>query len=43
MKNAEWKWKDERIEKVVEFKYLGYTLQSNGGQEAQVRERVRER
>lgn len=41
MKNAEWKWKDERIEEVVEFEYLGYTLQSDGGQEAQVRERVR--
>lgn len=41
MKNAEWKWKDERIEEVVEFEYLGYTLQSDGEQEAQVRERIR--
>lgn len=30
MKNAEWKWKDERIEEVVEFEYLGYTLKVMG-------------
>jgi len=30
----------KRIEEVKEFKYLGYTLQRNGGQEAHVRERI---
>jgi len=29
------------IEEVREFKYLGYILQRNGGQKAQVRERVK--
>jgi len=29
------------IEEVREFKYLGYVLQRNGGQEAQVRDRIK--
>lgn len=37
----EMEWK--RIEEVKEFKYLGYTVRSNGSQKAQVRERVRKR
>ncbi|XP_071577651.1 uncharacterized protein [Temnothorax nylanderi] len=36
-----WRWKEKKIEQVKEMKYLGYTQQRNGGQEAQVRERVR--
>ncbi|XP_011883922.1 PREDICTED: golgin subfamily A member 6-like protein 22, partial [Vollenhovia emeryi] len=40
-KEIDWRWKGERIEEVKEFGYLGYKLQRNGGQEAQVRERVR--
>ena len=34
-------WKGERLEEVKEMKYLGYVLQRNGGQEAQVRDRIR--
>lgn len=34
-----WKWKGRRIEEVREFKYLGYKLQRNEGQEAHVRDR----
>lgn len=34
-----WRWKGKRIEEVREFKYLGYVLQKNGGQEAQIRDR----
>jgi len=33
--------KRKRIEKVKEFKYLEYTLQRNGDQEAHVKDRVR--
>ena len=28
-KKGEWKWKDQEIEEVVEFKYLGYTFKYN--------------
>lgn len=41
MKKVEWRWKGKRIEEVKEFAYLGYKLQRNGGQEAQVKDRVR--
>lgn len=34
-------WKGRKIEEVKEFKYLGYVLQKNGRQEAQVRDRIR--
>ena len=37
----DWRWKGKRIEEVKEFKYLGYVFKRNGGQEAQVRDRVR--
>jgi hypothetical protein len=37
----EWRWKGKRIEEVKEFTYLGYRLQRNGGQEAQVKERIK--
>jgi len=36
-----WRWKGKVIEEVKEFRYLGYVLQRNGGQEAQIRDRVR--
>lgn len=32
-----WRWWGKVIEKVREFKYLGYVMQRNGGQEAHVR------
>ena len=28
-KKGEWKWKDQEIEEVTEFKYLGYTFKYN--------------
>lgn len=40
-KKIEWCWKGEIIEEVKEFKYLGYVMMRNGGQEAHVRDRVR--
>lgn len=36
-----WMWRGREIEKVDEFKYLGYVFRRNGGQEGQVRDRVR--
>lgn len=36
-----WKWKEREIEEVRRFKYLGYVIMANEGQEAQVKERVR--
>lgn len=41
MRKMDWKWRGRVIEVVREFKYLGYTLQKNGGQEAHIKERVR--
>lgn len=41
IKKVDWRWKGRKLEEVKEFKYLGYTLQKNGGQEAHVRERGR--
>jgi len=40
-KKIDWRWKGKRIEEVKEYRYLGYILQRNGGQEAQVRDRGR--
>jgi len=31
-------WKGKRIEEVSEFKYLGYVLKKNGGNDGQIRE-----
>lgn len=36
-----WWWKGKRIEEVREYSYLGYVLQKNDGQEAQIKDRVR--
>lgn len=36
-----WRWKGKIEEKIQEFKYLGYVMQRNGGQKAQVRDRMR--
>jgi len=38
-KKREWRWMGKRIEEAKEVKYLGYVLQRNGGQKAQVRDR----
>lgn len=38
---VKWRWKRKEIEKVKEYKYLGYTLQSNGGQEAHIEKKVK--
>lgn len=35
------RWKENKLEEVKEYKYLGYTLQRNGRQEARVNERKR--
>ncbi|XP_032685325.1 uncharacterized protein LOC116850785 [Odontomachus brunneus] len=36
-----WRWKEKVIEEVKEFSYLGYVVQSNEGQKAYVKERMR--
>lgn len=36
-----WRWKRNEIEVVKEYKYLGYTLQANGGQEAHMKGRMK--
>lgn len=41
LSKREWRWKGRKIEEVKKFTYLGYRLQRNGGQEAQVRERIK--
>jgi len=38
-RKKEWNWKGRKIEEAKEIKYLGYVLQKNGGQEAQVKDR----
>lgn len=40
MSRVRWLWKGKELKEVKEYKYLGYKLQRNGGQEAQVRNRV---
>ncbi|KAL6420236.1 hypothetical protein ACFW04_014606 [Cataglyphis niger] len=40
-RNVNWRWKGKVIEEVKEFAYLGYVMQRNGGQEAQIRDRLR--
>jgi hypothetical protein len=37
----EWKWEENKIERVSEFKYLGYTFNERATDKAQVREVVR--
>lgn len=41
MTKKDWRWKGKKIEEVREFTYLGYRMQRNGGQEAQVREKIK--
>jgi len=43
MGKVSWRWKGREIEEMREIKYLGYTVQRNGGQEVQVRDRQGER
>jgi hypothetical protein len=38
---SEWKWEESKIERVSEFKYLGYTFNERATVRAQVREVVR--
>ena len=40
-KATNWWWKEERIEEVKEVKYLGYVFKRNGGQEGQIKDRVK--
>lgn len=40
MSKVNWWWKGKKIEEVKEFKYLGYTVQRNEGQERHIKERV---
>lgn len=40
-KKIRWRWEGKEVEEVRKYKYLGYVFQSNGGQERQVRERVK--
>lgn len=41
MKKREWRWRGKKMEEVKEFRYLGYMLQRNGGQEAHIKERIK--
>jgi len=41
MRKREWWWKGKEIKEVKEFRYLGYMFQKNGGQEAQIRDRIK--
>ncbi len=36
-RNEQWRWKGQQIETVKEFKYLGYTFQTNNGRAAHLR------
>lgn len=35
-----WRWKGKKLEEVKQFKYLGYTFQRSGGQEAHIKEKT---
>jgi len=37
-RRTKWRWKGKRIEEVIEFKYLGYVIKKNGGDDGQIRE-----
>ena len=37
-KKGEWKWKDQEIERVREFKYLGYTFKYNNKNDAHIQD-----
>jgi hypothetical protein len=41
IEKRDWRWKGRKLEEVKEFRYLGYTLQRNRGQEEHVRERIK--
>lgn len=41
MRKIDCRWKEKKIEEVKEYKYLGYVVQRNEGQEAQVEDRVK--
>lgn len=37
-KKEEWSWKEQSLETVKKFKYLGYNFQKNGGRDAHIKE-----
>jgi len=39
-KKVDWLWKRKSIEEVRKYKYLGYVIQRNGKQKAQIRDKV---
>lgn len=41
MERRVWRWEEKIIKKVKKFKYLGYVIQRNGEQEAQIRDKVK--
>ncbi|KAL6420867.1 hypothetical protein ACFW04_014383 [Cataglyphis niger] len=40
-RNVSWRWQGKVIEEAKEFTYLGYVMQKNGGQDAQIRDKLR--
>ncbi|XP_025154445.1 uncharacterized protein LOC105180639 [Harpegnathos saltator] len=40
-KEMDWRWKGKRVEEVKEYKYLGYVVRRSGGQDAQLRDRMK--
>lgn len=43
MRKIVYRWKGKKVEKVKEFRYLGYVFQRNRGQEAHIRNRVKKK
>lgn len=41
LERRNWRWKEKAIKEVKEYKYLGYMMQKNSGQEVQVRDRIK--
>lgn len=37
-RKTDWEWEGQKIEEVKTFKYLGYVVKKNGGQEGQIKE-----
>lgn len=40
-KKVRWRWERREVKEIRQYRYLGYIFQSNGGQEKQVRNRVK--
>lgn len=41
IRKRDWRWKGKVIEEAKKYKYLGYVIQRNGKQEAQMKDRIR--